>query len=115
MVDYCTLNQIKNRLHIPLEDLDYDVELQEIRDDQEAIIDEALEDYVATPLTVVPQTISDICADLCRIEVRYRRTSESAAATYYPDMREAAMERLRNYIRAKYVDEIAFVVGTDTS
>lgn len=114
MTDYCTLNQIKSRLQIDQEDRDQDAELREIRDDQEAIIDEALEDYVTTPLTTVPKSISEICADLCRIEARYRRTSESAAATHYPNMRKAAMERLQDYIKAKYGEkQIAFIVGTD--
>ena len=115
MVDYCTTAQIKIALQIDSDDESYDTELEGIRDQQEAIIDNALSLYTTTPLTAVTTggIIEGVCIELCRVAFRFRKAADSEALNVLCALRKMALADLQRYIEIEYLSEAAIVIEED--
>ncbi len=116
MTDYCTLEQIKAELELKSTDSDYsdyDTELALIRDTQEALIDLYLADFVTVPLTTVPERVSQICAELCRIKFRSIRAPDVDHLNVQNSLKKSIINDLEFYIKKTYETQDAIVIEED--
>lgn len=91
----------------------WDTEIEAIRDDQEATIDTHLTNYTTVPLATVPTEVSRICAELCRVEFRFRRAADTEALNVLRKMREVALADLDAYITKTYPEDVALISVED--
>ena len=115
-MEYCTLDQIKLRLEIDPTETTWDNQLTSIRVEVEQEIDTKLKNYITVPLTgTIPGPIQTACAELTAIDWRLPKAPSPDAATHLKTLREIAIAKLEKYIDETYGEEIAFIVGVDTS
>jgi len=82
-----------------ISDQKYEADLLKIRDSMEAYIDRKLEAVgVTVPLTVVDESIKDICADLCAGDFERRKSPPGED----PALWVVGNAKLDEYIKAKY-------------
>lgn len=94
---YSTLTTVKERLpgHTGSQD---DTELTNCITAADAIIDNALQNYVSVPLSSPPQIIKDISADLAAGIFRERRAPPDEKNT----LKENALKNLQDHINETY-------------
>ena len=103
---YCTVSDVKPILRISLDDLNFDLELEECITSADAIIDsELLKHSLAVPETV-PQNIVDASAHFAAWLFRHRRAPSEAAAFW-----EEANRFLNTYLET--LKEAPFRVVSD--
>ena len=100
MTDYCSIDDLKQRLQIEQENVSFDSELADIIIEAQAIMDADLNKHVETPLTSVPDLLKYACADLASSLFRSRRVKpEEQKEDLAVSFRNAYERKIAAYVK----------------
>lgn len=100
MTDYCSIDDLKERLQIEQGNVSFDAELADVIVEAQAIMDADLNKHVDTPLTSVPDLLKFACADLAASLFRSRRVKpEEQKEDLAISFREAYQMKIAAYVK----------------
>lgn len=99
-VAYCSIAQIKERLLISADDVQYDTALTSAAEEASRYVDEAIRPFEeALPLTVVPEVIADVVADISSAIFKRRHMPKDFESGWWLQ----GIKKLEIYIESNYL------------
>ena len=100
MTDYCSIDDLKQRLQIEQDNVSFDSELAAVIVEAQAIMDADLNKHIETPLTSVPDLLKYACADLAACLFRSRRVKpEEQKEDLATSFRNAYQMKIESYVK----------------